>query len=401
MSSNPVLIAGGGIAGLLCGYLLARRGRACVLFEANAEIGAGCSQHAGGMLAPLSELDLAEPQLVRLGLGAADAWRALLGAERGTPDGTIDSAPDSAPDTIDSAPDSVIDSAPDGTPDGTLDGTIGGTIDDLFAARGSLLVAHRPEWPLLTQLRERAERAGLSDHIEPVGPDRIAALEPWLSDRLRRGLYIASEGVVHPERLLPALRDRFLGAGGVIHRQRRVARVEPGQLTLVDGQSYRGDFVIDCRGLGAGPDVDVRGVRGEYVVIRPHAISPTRPIRLMHPRYPLYIVPRPDGHLYIGATQIESQHDGPVQVRSALELLSALYSLAPAFADAEIERLGVGLRPAFRDNLPQLRSQPGLITLNGLFRHGYLLAPRLCGWALLLVQGQPLPDEAAPFWHPA
>lgn len=349
-------MAGGGVAGLVTALLCARRGHTCALFDAGPASAHRCSRHAGGMLAPLSELDIVEPVLTRLGLDAAEEWSVLLGDDaRG----------------------------------------------DLFDAQGSLLVAHRPEWPLLRQLLQRIHSAGLAERAEAVGEQRIAQLEPWLAGRMRRGVWIASEGVVHPERLLPALHARIDAAGVIVHSDTEIAEVRPGQLVTRDGQVYAADQVIDCRGLGARPDLPLRGVRGEYLLVRSRALQPTRPIRLMHPRYPLYVVPRPDGQLYIGATQLESEHGGPMQVRSALELLSGLYSLNPGFADAEIERLGVGLRPAFTNNLPQIRVEAGLISINGLFRHGFLLAPRLGQWVADILDARALPDESATFVHRA
>lgn len=353
VTAEVIAIVGGGVAGLLSACLLAERGHRCEVFEARADIGQGCSRRAGGMLAPVSELDLAEPVLARLGLDAVARWQEILGPA---------------------------------------------ATGDLLDARGSLLVAHRPEWPLLAQLLERARSAGLAEHMQPVDSARIDELEPWLAGRMRRGLWIPGEGVVHPQRLLAALRARVQAAGVVIRVNTEIERVAPGCLTVA-GEQRPVAAVVDCRGLGARPDMPLRGVRGEYVVVEPRSVTPERPVRLMHPRYPLYVVPRPDGRLYIGATQLESEHDGPVHVRSALELLSALYSLAPQFGDAEIVDQGVGLRPAFTDNLPRIRVAPGLISVNGLFRHGFLLAPRMCQWVVDAVEGRPAPVGAEHFWR--
>jgi glycine oxidase len=103
----------------------------------------------------------------------------------------------------------------------------------------------------------------------------------------------------------------------------------------------------------------------------------TRPLRLLHPRFPLYIVPWGDGLYMIGATVIESEETGPITVRSALDLLSAAYAVEPAFAEAEIVRQGAGARPAFPDNRPRIIARKGYIYVNGLYRHGFLLAPVL------------------------
>ena len=120
---------------------------------------------------------------------------------------------------------------------------------------------------------------------------------------------------------------------------------------------------------------DLRGVKGEMLVIRTNDVSFQRPIRLLHPRLPLYIVPRGNGVFMLGATTIESKDSENVSVRSMLELLSAAYALNPSFGEAEILEIGVDLRPAFKDNLPKIRRIDDVIYANGLYRHGYLLAP--------------------------
>ena len=136
--------------------------------------------------------------------------------------------------------------------------------------------------------------------------------------------------------------------------------------------------MIDCRGLGAKDDLpNLRGVRGERIVVKSRDVTLTRPVRLLHPRFPLYVVPWGDGLYMIGATVIESEETGPITLRSALDLLSAAYALDPAFAEAEIVRQGAGARPAFPDNRPRIIARNGYIYVNGLYRNGFLLAPAL------------------------
>ncbi len=122
---------------------------------------------------------------------------------------------------------------------------------------------------------------------------------------------------------------------------------------------------------------DLRGVRGERFVVRSTEVNLHRPVRLLHPRRSIYVVPWGDGLHMIGATVIERGDDGPVTVRSALELLGMAYTLHPAFAEAEIVEMGAGVRPAFSDNVPKVRVAGRTIHVNGLFRHGFLLAPVL------------------------
>ena len=146
----------------------------------------------------------------------------------------------------------------------------------------------------------------------------------------------------------------------------------------LDPKAADADIIVDCRGLAARDALpDLRGVRGEMIVVRTSEVSLARPVRMLHPRLPLYIVPRGDGLFMIGATMIESERRGPVSVRSAVELLNAAYALHPAFGEAEIVELGADLRPAFPDNLPQMRRAGRVLHANGLFRHGFLLAPEL------------------------
>ena len=121
----------------------------------------------------------------------------------------------------------------------------------------------------------------------------------------------------------------------------------------------------------------MRGVRGERLVVRARDVTLSRPVRLLHPRFPLYVVPWGEGLHLIGATVIESEDASPMTVRSALELLGMAYALHPAFGEAEIVELGAGVRPAFPDNIPRAIVRGRCILVNGAYRHGFLLAPLL------------------------
>jgi len=108
----------------------------------------------------------------------------------------------------------------------------------------------------------------------------------------------------------------------------------------------------------------------------------TRPVRLLHPRHRVYLVPRPGDVVLVGASEIESEDRSPVSLRSAVELMSAAHSVLPALAEARIQRLDVNLRPALPDNEPCIETTDGLVRINGLFRHGWLIAPALVQDAL-------------------
>jgi glycine oxidase len=159
---------------------------------------------------------------------------------------------------------------------------------------------------------------------------------------------------------------------------------------LAKGKTYSFDWVIDTRGLGAKPQwSELRGVRGELIWLQAPEVNISRLVRLMHPRYRLYLVPRMKDNLYvIGATQIESDDTGPITLRSSLELLSAVYSLHPGFAEARVLESKTNCRPALNNNLPRIEYQPGLVKVNGLYRHGFLLAPSMAQEVLQWLEHQ-------------
>ncbi|MBN8913290.1 MAG: FAD-dependent oxidoreductase, partial [Rhizobiales bacterium] len=169
--------------------------------------------------------------------------------------------------------------------------------------------------------------------------------------------------------------DPAAAAGFLLRTIRRLnAKVTFGH----DGAEDDADYVIDCRGMGANQDVTaLRGVRGERIVIQNPAITLKRPVRLLHPQAPLYVVPWGMGTNMIGATVIESEERSPVTLRSALDLLATAYALHPAFGDARIVGINAGVRPAFPDNVPRVIVRERRIIVNGLYRHGFLLAPAL------------------------
>jgi glycine oxidase len=216
--------------------------------------------------------------------------------------------------------------------------------------------------------RDRAELdrfARMTGGHRRLSPAELAEAEPALTDRFAGALFYPEEAHLAPDAALRFLLDAAIGAGVDVR--------------LGDGERpQRADFVIDCRGLAAKDDLPMlRGVRGERIVIKSREVNLARPIRLLHPRFPLYVVPWGDGVHMIGATVIESEETGAITLRSALDLLSAAYALDPALAEAEIVRQGAGARPAFPDNRPRIIPRNGYIYVNGLYRHGFLLAPVL------------------------
>ncbi len=212
---------------------------------------------------------------------------------------------------------------------------------------------------------------------ESLSGVQITALEPELTGRMRRGLFYASESHLTPRQALGAMRERLAAKGIAIEAE------APAQRGLT----------IDARGLAARDALpDLRGVRGEMLVVRCPEVRLTRTIRLLHPRIPLYIVPRGEGVYMLGATMLETGAKTRVTARAAVEMLSAAYALHPAFAEAEILELGADARPAFPDNLPRLRRRGDTLFANGLYRHGYLLAPALARMAADHIEHGHIPE---------
>ncbi|WP_320177053.1 glycine oxidase ThiO [Roseovarius pacificus] len=236
--------------------------------------------------------------------------------------------------------------------------------------KGSLVVTLGRDRAELDRFARRTERHSLLDR------DALAEVEPQLDGRFDRALFFRDEAHIVPRPALTHLRARLEDNG-----------------VGVTSEAVQGGLTIDCRGLAA-QDVltDLRGVKGEMVILRAPDVVLHRPVRLLHPRHPLYIVPRGDGVFMLGATQIESGERSRATLRSVAELLNAAYALHPAFGEAEILEIGVDARPAFPDNLPRIRRRGDTIYVNGLFRHGFLLAPALARMVAELVLDGKTPE---------
>ena len=197
---------------------------------------------------------------------------------------------------------------------------------------------------------------------------QLGDLEPDLAGRFQSAFYFPDEAHMATPDALDFLLGAIGDAGAVIEL----------------GSSWTGpagdELVVDCRGMAAASEIPaLRGVRGERLLVATPEIHLSRPVRLLHPRHPLYVVPWGDGRFLVGATVIESDDAGPITVRSALELLGAAYALHPAFAEAQILDAGAGVRPSLPNNLPRIEVRAGgrHILVNGAYRNGFLLAPVL------------------------
>lgn len=333
-------IAGAGLMGRLLAWQLARRGAEVAVYDAALDPQPRWDAHgpaafsAAGMLCPLAERDHAEPQVAALGWRSIPLWR-----------GIVEALPAPRP---------------------------------FFAVRGSLLLAHRADLP--SAQRVLARLAG-DPHAapEPLDAAALARLEPSLPAPAHAWL-LPGEGQIDPLTTLAALHDAAEGVQW--HWGRAVAEVTRGCLRFADGETARFDTVVDVRGLGAKDALPLRGVRGETAWLHAPGHGLTRSVRLLHARHRVYLVPRPDDLVFAGATEIESEDRSAASVRSAVELMSAAHSVLPMLAEARILRLDRHLRPALPDHLPRIVREDGLLRINGLFRHGWLMAPALAEDAL-------------------
>ncbi len=246
------------------------------------------------------------------------------------------------------------------------------TTDIPVATRvGSLVVAPPRD---ASELRRFARR---TTNFDTLDADRLAELEPDLAGRFSSALFFPQEAHLEPRRAVAALFERL---SAMDHVRFRFGATEPPDEDA---------WVIDARGLAARDHLPpLRGVKGEMVVLRTRDIKLSRPVRLIHPRYPIYVVPRPDGSFMVGATSIENEERGRVTARGLLELLGAAYALHPAFGEAEVVEMGCDLRPAFPDNLPRVVRQGRRLHVNGLYRHGFLLSPALAREAAETILGR-------------
>lgn len=321
---NSIAVVGAGLMGRLAALQLHRRGFAVTLFEKGDKSGeSSAARAAAGLLTPLGESLCSEPWVVEMGFKSIELWPQLLqGLEKWV----------------------------------------------YFQQQGAIVVAHAQDSGDMLRFTRHLQRHWPQYAVEHLDRNALELLEPELSRGFDQGLYLPQEGQIGNRLLLKALCHELEKEQVQWHCNYLVENV--------DALSVDYDLVIDCRGTGAARQMnDLRGVRGELFQLLAPEVKLNRPVRLMHPRYNLYIAPKPNRHYVVGATEIESEDDSPMTVRSALELLSAAYSVHPGFAEATILKQISQTRPAFNDNHPKIRVSDSVISVNGLYRHGFLIAP--------------------------
>ena len=341
MAALHIGIAGAGLLGRLLAWRLSGAGHAVTVFDpaaGPAARGHAAGWTAAGMLSPWAELESADARVAELGLRSLTLWAQAVAQ---------------------------------------LPGAVH------FRCEGSLLLAHRSDLGSAQRLVDLL-RTKMPSGQAPrgLGADELRALEPAVHGPTHAWL-LEGEGQIHTVQAMQALATAATQRGVNWRWGHAVQSLAPG---CIDAEKF--DTVFDVRGVGARPDLpvpdegqgftpQVRGVRGEIVWLHARGLDLRRPLRLLHPRWRVYLVPRPDDIVVVGASEIESEDRSPISVRTLLGLLSGAHSVVPELAEARVVHTETNLRPALPDNLPHAQTQPGLVRINGLFRHGWLIAPAL------------------------
>jgi glycine oxidase len=265
----------------------------------------------------------------------------------------------------------------------------------MFKQLGSLLLAHKGDEGAAKRMidllahktpshyAEHAPQALSSEALRSAAPAIHATGSAWL---------LPHEGQIDTVQAMTAMTAAATTLGVTWRWNETVTQLVQGMIQTTNG-SHNFDWVFDVRGTGARSDFQVRGgnseitsrvrgVRGEIFWLHAPSVELQRPIRLLHPRHRVYLVPRDGNRIVVGASEIESEDRSPISLRSTVELLAAAHSVIPELAEARIIHSETNLRPALLDNLPRLEAQDGLTSINGLFRHGWLIAPALVVQAL-------------------
>jgi glycine oxidase len=368
-------IAGGGLLGRLCAFHLSQAGHRITIFEANASPAPAVNSiraaawTAAGMLSPIAEMECGGSMVRDLGKRSLVLWQAMdqqlrtvLSSTTGTNGisaasaGAMPTPPTDSRDLVVINDQAIDDHDANGSPLG-------------LRLHDSLMVCHASDMgsaQRVLRLLDQDDRSMIkldAHDIVPLAPALKGTLHAWR---------LLGEGHLYPHQ---AMRSFYQAMPDVEWRWGTSAhRIEPHSVQTGQ-ETLRYDWVIDARGVGAASEMPVRGVRGELLVLFAPGFELHRPVRLLHPRWRVYIVPRPGRQIVIGATEIESEDRSSISVQSTMELLSATFSIFPSLAEARILWSDVNLRPATPDNLPVIHTEPGLSRINGLFRHGWLLGP--------------------------
>ena len=368
-----IAIVGAGLMGRLLALSLHRQAELEVtLFDKDTKLAHNSAAYAAaGLLTPLGESLHCEANIVEMGFESLSLWPKLLAS-----------------------------------------------LDEhtFFQQTGAIMVSHEQDKGDYLRFVRHLQNNYPEQTLQKLNRVQLNELEPELGRSFNQGLYLPQEGQIGNRRLLVALRKQLEQEGinwlseclvTRINHQENRAQISYIYCDKTKTQAF--DLIIDCRGTGAStkytsnycaPLTDLRSVRGELFQLFAPDVHISRPIRLMHPRYQLYIAPKGKGFYVVGATEIESSDEANMTVRSAMELLSAAYSVHSGFAEANIRQHISQSRPAFNDNQPKIIVDGSLVQVNGLFRHGFLIAPVVLEQVLTVVNNKVIgKDQVLPYNH--
>ena len=364
-TNRSTTVVGGGVIGLSCAWLLAAHGHRITLIAPDPAHD-GASHVAAGMIAPVTEAQFGEAELTALNLDSAGRWK------------------DFAADLEHTAGHDIgYDET--GTLTVALNASDRATLDDLLAYQHTLgLTAHR---------RTASECRAL------VAP---------LTTALRGGIEVPGDHQVDNRAVLGALVAAGHAAGVTVLTDTVTEIADGPTVVLSDGGRLGADHILLAAGVGT-PSIrglveaglpEIRPVKGHILRLGPAPGAPLlrRTVRaLVHGRS-IYLVPRPDGSLVVGATVEERGHDTTVQAGAVHELLDDARAVVPAINELELLEARAGLRPATSDNRPVIgwTRLDGVAVATGHYRNGILLAPLTAAAVVSLLAGEPLsPDLAA------
>ncbi len=326
-------VVGGGLVGRLLAWRAAQARMSVTLYEAGGRLGEeSAAWAAAGMIAPGSEAMDASAEIMAMGRRSLELW----------------------PEWLKELPAPVF-----------------------YRDAGTVVV-----WgPEAKDKADRFEAAVRSDQsrVERIGGERLKELEPVVATGFGEALYLPEEGQMDNREVLAALALALEEAGVVCRWKTRVS----------DDAMPQAGVVVDCRGMGArNAAAGLRGIRGEILRLHAPAVKFRHMVRLIGGAQPVYVVPRAEGRLVVGATAYESEDRSPASVGGVIGLLTAAVALMPRLAEARILEFATQVRPAFGDRQPVVGwdADRRVLRINGLYRHGFLLSPAVVEVAMAMIE---------------